>query len=116
MSTRCSRSSSRPRRAPGDRSSSRRTSHEHFGHVVSRRFAVPDQPVADRAATPTNELDELLATKLRALYQRRKGRDLFDLWCSSFLDEVRPAARPGVAYHPTAVLEWAEQTYIPLLA
>ena len=27
----------------------------------------------------TFELDELLATKLRALYQRRKGRDLFDL-------------------------------------
>lgn len=26
------------------------------------------------------QLDELLATKLRALYQRRKGRDLFDLW------------------------------------
>ena len=24
--------------------------------------------------------DELLGTKLRALYQRRKGRDLFDLW------------------------------------
>ena len=28
----------------------------------------------------TYELEELLATKLRALYQRRKGRDLFDLW------------------------------------
>ncbi len=27
----------------------------------------------------TYELDELLATKLRALYQRSKGRDLFDL-------------------------------------
>ena len=25
-------------------------------------------------------LDELLGTKLRALYQRKKGRDLFDLW------------------------------------
>ncbi len=25
------------------------------------------------------ELDELLGTKLRALYQRKKGRDLFDL-------------------------------------
>lgn len=25
-------------------------------------------------------LEELLATKTRALYQRRKGRDLFDLW------------------------------------
>jgi predicted nucleotidyltransferase component of viral defense system len=29
---------------------------------------------------PTYSLDELLATKLRALYQRKKGRDLFDLW------------------------------------
>jgi len=28
----------------------------------------------------TYEMDELMATKLRALYQRRKGRDLFDLW------------------------------------
>jgi predicted nucleotidyltransferase component of viral defense system len=27
----------------------------------------------------TYELEELLATKLRALYQRGKGRDLFDL-------------------------------------
>ena len=25
--------------------------------------------------------EEMLGTKLRALYQRRKGRDLFDLWC-----------------------------------
>jgi predicted nucleotidyltransferase component of viral defense system len=28
----------------------------------------------------TFALDELMSTKLRALYQRRKGRDLFDLW------------------------------------
>ena len=28
----------------------------------------------------TYHLEELLGTKLRALYQRRKGRDLFDLW------------------------------------
>ena len=28
----------------------------------------------------TYEMDELIATKLRALYQRRKGRDLFDVW------------------------------------
>jgi predicted nucleotidyltransferase component of viral defense system len=26
------------------------------------------------------ELEELLGTKMRALYQRRKGRDLFDLY------------------------------------
>jgi len=31
----------------------------------------------------TYELDELLATKLRALYQRKKGRDLFDIWLAS---------------------------------
>lgn len=29
---------------------------------------------------PTYKLPELLGTKLRALYQRRKGRDLFDIW------------------------------------
>lgn len=28
------------------------------------------------------ELEELLGTKLRALYQHRKGRDLFDLYCA----------------------------------
>lgn len=32
------------------------------------------------ALVPTYGLEELLATKLRALYQRKKGRDLFDLW------------------------------------
>lgn len=32
------------------------------------------------ALVSTYGLDELLATKLRALYQRKKGRDLFDLW------------------------------------
>ena len=28
----------------------------------------------------TFQLEELLATKLRALYERKKGRDAFDLW------------------------------------
>lgn len=29
---------------------------------------------------PTYELTELLGTKMRAMYQRSKGRDLFDMW------------------------------------
>ncbi len=29
---------------------------------------------------PIYQIEELMATKIRALYQRRKGRDLFDLW------------------------------------
>lgn len=34
------------------------------------------------ADVTTFSAEELFATKLRALYQRRKGRDLFDLWKS----------------------------------
>jgi len=34
------------------------------------------------------ELEELLGTKLRALYQRRKGRDLFDLYWALTNHEV----------------------------
>lgn len=35
----------------------------------------------------TFAIEELLGTKLRALYQRKKGRDLFDLWlcCSTLM-------------------------------
>ncbi len=33
--------------------------------------------------------DELLGTKLRALYQRRKGRDLYDLWLALSRKEIR---------------------------
>lgn len=29
---------------------------------------------------PTFCIEELLATKLRAMFQRKKGRDLFDIW------------------------------------
>ena len=36
-------------------------------------------------------LDELLGTKLRALYQRRKGRDLFDLWLGLTQGRANPA-------------------------
>ena len=39
----------------------------------------------------TYRLDELLATKLRALYQRRRGRDLFDLWDARIRGRVSPA-------------------------
>ena len=46
---------------------------------TKRPFSVRSRWFAGAAAIPTFELDELLATKLRALYQRRKGRDLFDL-------------------------------------
>lgn len=43
-------------------------------------YAVASPWFDGRCQVGTFALDELMATKLRALYQRRKGRDLFDLW------------------------------------
>jgi predicted nucleotidyltransferase component of viral defense system len=43
----------------------------------------------------TYELNELLGTKLRALYQRKKGRDLFDLWRGLSLPGVEPGKVVG---------------------
>ena len=41
-------------------------------------------------AVTTYSFDELLGTKLRALYQRKKGRDLFDLWAALESGKVNP--------------------------
>jgi len=57
------------------------SSREHFtelGHI-SRPFEVRSRWWSSIAQITTFTLDELLATKLRALFQRKKGRDLFDL-------------------------------------
>lgn len=58
---------------------------EHFTvlGLVRRPFIVDNGWFRGSAEITTYELDELLATKLRALYQRKKGRDLFDLWSAS---------------------------------
>ena len=55
---------------------------EHFAILgFKHRQLVLENPwFTGKAEVTTYELDELLGTKLRALYQRRKGRDLFDLW------------------------------------
>ena len=56
-------------------------SREHFAVLgfTKRAFSVDSRGYSGMADIATFELDELLATKLRVLYQRRKGRDLFDL-------------------------------------
>ncbi len=64
--------------------------HEHFGGVVERQFSVTSRPLTADVSVPTYVLDELLATKLRALYQRRKGRDLFDLWYAGQRATIAP--------------------------
>ncbi len=67
---------------------------EHFTvlGLEKRPFAVESRWFSGRCEIPTYPLDELLGTKLRALYQRRKGRDLFDLWLGITAGKAKPAA------------------------
>ncbi|MDL2311763.1 nucleotidyl transferase AbiEii/AbiGii toxin family protein [Bacteroidales bacterium OttesenSCG-928-B11] len=55
---------------------------EHFNvlGLIHYDFHVNNQWFSGNCKVTTYQLEELLGTKLRALYQRRKGRDLFDLW------------------------------------
>lgn len=55
---------------------------EHFNvlGLTKHDFSVRNQWFSGDCQITTYRLEELLGTKLRALYQRRKGRDLFDLY------------------------------------
>ena len=55
---------------------------EHFSvfGTTRRPFAVENPWFSGSVDLPVYHLDELLGTKLRALYQRKKGRNLYDLW------------------------------------
>jgi len=54
---------------------------EHFTlfGLTEKAFAVSSRWFSGSADITTYAFEELIGTKLRALYQRRKGRDLFDL-------------------------------------
>lgn len=54
---------------------------EHFAVLPRRRipFSIDSAWCRGSVEIPTYATEELLGTKLRALYQRRKGRDVFDL-------------------------------------
>jgi len=55
---------------------------EHFTihGLAHREFGVGSRWYTGHCRLTTYSLEELLGTKMRALFQRRKGRDLFDLW------------------------------------
>lgn len=55
---------------------------EHFSVLGWQKFpfSVESQFYTDSCEITTYQLEELLGAKLRALFQRRKGRDLFDLY------------------------------------
>lgn len=65
---------------------------EHFSvfGLQEMPFAVSSRWFEGSCSIHTYTLEELLATKLRALYQRKQGRDLFDLAIALESPEVTP--------------------------
>jgi len=55
---------------------------EHFSvlGITQQTFSVDNPWFTGSVELQVYHLDELLGTKMRALYQRKKGRDLYDLW------------------------------------
>ncbi len=55
---------------------------EHFSvlGIEKHSFSVDNPWFIGSADLHVYQLEELLGTKMRALYQRKKGRDLYDLW------------------------------------
>ncbi|MCM1532647.1 MAG: nucleotidyl transferase AbiEii/AbiGii toxin family protein [Bacteroides sp.] len=55
---------------------------EHFNELgwIKVPFEMENNWFSGKCEITTYRLNELLGTKLRALYQRKKGRDLFDLY------------------------------------
>ncbi len=68
-------------------------SREHFAALgfATVPFTVASRWYEGSCDVATYTLDELLGTKLRALYQRKKGRDLVDLATALALANVNPA-------------------------
>ena len=65
---------------------------EHFSvyGLTEMLVQVDSRWFSGTAFIPTYSLEELLGTKLRALYQRKKGRDLFDMWHGLNQKDIRP--------------------------
>ncbi len=66
---------------------------EHF-HVMDleeRTYEISSRWFQGTCGIRTYCLEELLGTKTRALYQRRKGRDLYDLWLGLETGQANPA-------------------------
>lgn len=59
--------------------------------AVTRALAIDSPWFSGTADVASLALEELIATKIRALFQRSKGRDLFDLWVAVAHAGVQPS-------------------------
>lgn len=73
--------------------------------LKSVRYAVETDYCNEIALVRTFQVEELVATKLRAIYQRSKGRDLYDLWLALTDLSISPEAIASAfpAYRPEGV-------------
>lgn len=73
---------------------------EHFAVREFREipFEVSSRWFSGSCNIKSYELNELLGTKLRALYQRKKGRDLFDLAVALDHDDADPSKIVDIFY------------------
>lgn len=70
-----------------------------YREPITIPYAVMSGWWAGEGDIPTFAAEELLGTKLRALYQRSKGRDLFDHWLFLAGAEVDDAEIVGAFHH-----------------
>ena len=59
--------------------------------IAVRQHVINTEYYSSKANITTFQAEELIATKIRALYQRSKGRDLFDIWLALELLKLDPA-------------------------
>lgn len=66
-----------------------REHHTIYG-IQEIRYAMDSGWYESEVLIPSYDLAELLGTKMRAMYQRSKGRDLFDMWYAMNKTNVEP--------------------------
>lgn len=69
------------------------TERRSYRPVVAFPFEFPFQDSPVKTQVNGFDIHEMLGTKLRALFQRRRGRDLFDLFWA--LTQAKPSVVPG---------------------
>jgi len=72
---------------------------ERFAILGREERTLLISPFDEPLVINTYHLEELTSTKLRALYDRRKGRDIYDLFCIADFDLNRAAVRKMVLYY-----------------
>ncbi|MEA3376787.1 MAG: nucleotidyl transferase AbiEii/AbiGii toxin family protein [Chloroflexota bacterium] len=72
---------------------------ERFAILGRKKRPLRISSSAEPVRVNTYHLEELTSTKLRALYDRRSGRDIYDLFHITNLDLNRPAVRKMVLYY-----------------